>query len=270
MEVSHVYDWKSAEVRLQEYWEKQKIYAFDPDDKKREIYSVDTPPPTVSGKMHIGHAFSYTQQDVIVRYKRMKGFNVFYPFGTDDNGLATNLMIEKLKNVKASKMERKAFIKLCIDTLKEIRPGFIGDWKRIGLSADFSIFYTTIDEHSQKISQESFIELYHKVREYRKEAPIMICPQCQTAIAQVEMEDVEKESNLCHIKVKVETCEEIVYATTRPELLPACVGFSVNKSDPRYKHLIGKKVKLPLTNMEVVISHDDSVDPAYGTGAVYF
>src|SRR3989338_948771 len=270
MEIPKVYDWKSAEPRIQQFLEEKGIFKFDPDDTTREVFSVDTPPPTVSGKMHIGHAFGYAQHDTIVRYKRMRGYNVFFPFGTDDNGLATNILIEKMKNVKASKMERKVFVKLCLDTLKEIRPQYVADWKRIGFSADFSIFYTTIDEHSQRISQRSFIELYGKGREYRKEAPMMICPQCQTAIAQVEMEDVEKESNLCHIKATVETGEELVYATTRPELLPSCVGLSVHKDDKRYAHLIGKKIKLPLIKKKIIITHDDSVDPAYGTGVVYF
>ena len=238
MNVDKVYDWKKAEPRIQQFWQEKGIFKFDPDDTTREVYSVDTPPPTVSGKMHIGHAFSYSQQDIIVRYKRMKGYNVFYPFGTDDNGLATNLLVEKENKVKASKMERKAFAELCLKTLEKIRPQYIADWKRIGLSADFNIFYTTIDKHCQKISQRSFLELYKKGLEYRKEAPMMICPQCQTAIAQVEMEDVEKESNLCHIKATVETGEELVYATTRPELLPSCVGLSVHKDDKRYTHFI--------------------------------
>src|SRR3989338_5817067 len=134
------YDFKVEEPNLRASWETLGVYRFDLESTK-PIFSVDTPPPTVSGKMHIGHAFSYAQQDFIVRYKRMHGFNIFYPFGTDDNGLATERMIESMKNVRSQEMQRRDFVKLCLDTLAEIRPAFIDDWKRIGCSCDFSIFY---------------------------------------------------------------------------------------------------------------------------------
>ncbi len=139
------YDFKIAEPKLQQFWEKNKIYKFDPKSKK-PIFSIDTPPPTVSGKMHLGHAFSYAQQDFIVRYHRMQQKNIFYPFGTDDNGLATERLIENLKNVKASQMDRQDFINLCLKTLETVRPKYIEDWKRIGTSCDFSIYYTTINK----------------------------------------------------------------------------------------------------------------------------
>lgn len=257
------------EKLMQEFWETEKVYAFDPNSKKT-IYSIDTPPPTVSGKMHIGHAFSYTQQDIIARYHRMKGESVFYPFGTDDNGLATERLIEKLKNVKGSKMARKEFVDLCLKTLETIRPQYVQDWKNIGLSADFSIFYTTIDQHCQKVSQQSFLDLYKMGRIYRKKAPIMVCPTCQTAIAQVELKDVKKPSHLVHIEVSVEGGEKVVFATTRPELLPACVGISVHPQDKRYKHLIGKKVTMPLTGAKVPLSPDEATDMEYGSGVVYY
>lgn len=269
MELPKQYNPKEVEPKWQKFWQEQKIFQFQTKSKK-PIYSIDTPPPTISGKMHLGHAFSYSQMDFIARYKRMRGYNLFYPFGTDDNGLPTERLIEKTKKVKGTKMERWEFIKLCLETLKEIRPGFIQDWKNIGMSCDFSLYYTTIDEHCQKLSQLSFIELYHSGREYRKEAPMMICPNCQTAIAQVEMEDKELESQLCYIKVKAETGEELVFATTRPELLPACVGISVHPEDKRYKHLISKKLRLPLVNRDVVLTADEKTDKEYGTGVVYY
>ena len=138
------YNAKEVEEKIRKFWEKEGIYRFDSKSKK-EIYSIDTPPPTVSGKMHIGHSFSYSQQDFIARYRRMKQ-GVFYPFGTDDNGLPTKLLIEKTKKVRASDMERKKFVKLCLDTLeKELRPKYIADWKKLGMSCDFEIFYTSID-----------------------------------------------------------------------------------------------------------------------------
>src|SRR3989338_9604405 len=167
MELPKHYDSRKREKEIQEFWIKEGVYRFNPKSKSK-IYSIDTPPPTVSGKMHLGHAFSYTQQDIIVRYKRMQGFNIFYPFGTDDNGLPTERLIEKEKNVKATKMPRKDFIKLCLKTLEsELRPKYLQDWKRIGMSCDWSLLYTTISPEVQKISQKHFIELYNKKRAYR-------------------------------------------------------------------------------------------------------
>src|SRR3990167_11274873 len=128
---------KEAEKKWKDFWDKEGTYKFDPKSKSK-VYSVDTPPPTVSGKMHMGHAFSYSQQDFFVRYHRMKGENIFYPFGTDDNGLPTERLVEKLKNVKSTKMDRQAFIQLCNTTLKEIVPDFIQDWKNIGISCDWT------------------------------------------------------------------------------------------------------------------------------------
>ncbi|MBI4148515.1 valine--tRNA ligase [Candidatus Woesearchaeota archaeon] len=263
------YNPKEAEQKWLQYWESEKIYAFDAK-KKGKIYSIDTPPPTVSGKMHIGHAFSYTQEDVIARYKRMCGFNVFYPFGTDDNGLPTERLVEKMKNVKGALMERQAFIKLCEETLKEIRPAFVDDWKRLGISCDFSLFYSTINEHCRRISQWSFIDLYHKGRTYRKEAPTLWCPECRTAIAQAELQDKEKQTELVHIEVKTEDGTPLIFATTRPELYPSCAGMSVHPTDSRYNEFVGKKVILPLTGVRIEVTTDNMVDPAFGTGVVYF
>ena len=135
------YEAKVVEEKWRRYWEKEKIYAFDSNAKSsKKIYSIDTPPPTVSGKMHIGHAFSYSQQDFIARYRRMKQ-GVFYPFGTDDNGLPTEKLVEKINNVKSKEMSRSDFIALCLKTLKKITPDFIQDWKNLGVSADYDICY---------------------------------------------------------------------------------------------------------------------------------
>lgn len=303
MELPQRYDPKEAEPKWQKYWADNAIFKFDPHSTK-PIYSIDTPPPTVSGKMHLGHAFSYSQGDFIARYQRMKGKNVFYPFGTDDNGLATERLIEKTKNVVSKKMERDVFIKLCLETLEEIRPAFVQDWKRIGISCDFSIFYSTINDHCQKISQKSFVELYKKGRIYQKKAPIIFCPACKTAIAQVEMEDVEKNTTLNYIKAKIETGEYIIYATTRPELHPGCVGISldeqgdyvtvqrdngqkwiisqdaVEKMNPEFpmkvlkkfkgKELVGKKVDIPFSQNPVPVTHDVSAKTGYGSGIVFY
>ncbi len=266
MELPQRYDFKISEERWLKYWEEEGVHRFD--RKKENIYSVDTPPPTVSGKMHIGHAFSYTQQDVIVRYKRMKGFNVFYPFGTDDNGLPTERLVEKTKNVKGSRMDRGEFIKLCLSTLEEIRPNFIMDWKKIGVSADYSLFYSTINDHCRKISQKSFIDLYKAGREYQLEAPTIWCPTCETAISQVELKDETLESNFNDIIFKLEDEKPLIIATTRPELLGSCVAIFAHPEDIRYQHLFGKKARVPLFDLEVSILADEKADPEKGTGIV--
>ena len=271
MELPKRYDSKEAEQKWQKYWTENNVFTFNPD-AKGEIYSIDTPPPTVSGKMHMGHAFSYAQQDFIARYKRMNGFNVFYPFGTDDNGLPTQMLIEKTKKVRAIDLGREKFRQLCMDTLdNELRPKYIEDWKQIGMSCDFNVFYTTINDHCRRLSQKSFIELYNTGREYRKEAPAMWCPKCKTAISQVECrdEDISSFFNDIVFKVKIDDKEEeLIIATTRPELLPACVAIFYHPNDKRYQHLKGKTAKVPLFNFEVPILEDEKADPEKGTGIV--
>jgi len=305
MDLPKRYDPQEAEPRLQKFWEESKIYNFDSQNTEKKIYSIDTPPPTVSGKMHMGHAFGNSQQDFIARFKRMQGFNVLQPFGTDDNGLPTQTLIQKLKKVRARDMSRKKFTELCLKTLQEeLLPVYTNDWKRLGISCDFNVFYTTINKHSQKISQRSFIDLYKKERAYRKLSPVMICPQCRTSIAQVELEDMELNSTLNYIKAKTETGEYIIYATTRPELHPGCVGISLDEqgdyvtverdnsekwiiskdavekmqeefpmkiiSEYKGKDLVGKKVDIPFAQQPVPISHDISAKTEYGSGIVFY
>ncbi|MBI2147351.1 valine--tRNA ligase [Candidatus Woesearchaeota archaeon] len=260
------YNPKEEEKKIQAFWDKEKIYQFD-QKRQEPWYSIDTPPPTVSGRMHIGHAFSYTQGDFIARYHRMKGENVFYPFGTDDNGLPTERLIEKMKNVRASMMDRQEFIKLCLTTLGDIKPGFVQDWKNLGISCDFTTTYSTIDPHCVATSQRSFIDLYEKGRIYQEEAPMSWCTQCQTAIAQAEFDNVELTSTFNDILFSAGG-KELLIATTRPELLPACVAVFANPSDKRYSKLIGKFAKVPLFNHEVPIIADGKVDPEKGTGIV--
>ncbi len=260
---------KEIEEKWMRFWEKNKIFKFEINSKK-PVYSVDTPPPTVSGKMHLGHAFSYAQQDFIVRFKRMNGFNVFYPFGTDDNGLATIRLIEKEKNVKGFDMGREEFIKLVLDTLeKELRPKYIEDWKKIGMSCEWDIFYTTINEHCQRISQKSFIEMYKKGREYRKKTPFFWCPECRTSIAQVELKDKTQKSKFVYIRFDSDNGEKIIIATTRPEMMAACVGIYVHPDDKRYRKFIGHKAKIPFYNREIEIKANKDVAMDFGSGAVY-
>ncbi len=261
---------KKIEEKWKEFWEKEKIYKFDSKSKKK-VFSVDTPPPTVSGKMHIGHAASFAQTDFIVRFMRMRGKEIFYPFGTDDNGLPTERLVEKEKNVKSKEMSRDKFIKLCMDFLKKERPKFVQDWKDIGISCDWDFSYSTIDEHSRKISQGSFLDLYKKGRMERRDAAAMWCPECRTGIAQVEVEDKEIDSTFNDIvfKIKEEGKEkDLIISTTRPELLPACVAIFYHPDDKRYKKYKGKKAKVPIFNFEVPILEDKRAQMDKGTGIV--
>lgn len=260
------FDFKAVEAKWKVFWEKENIYKFDLG-KKTEIFSIDTPPPYISGKMHIGHAFSYSQQDFIIRFMRMRGFNVFYPFGTDDNGLPTERFIEKINNVKSKDMGRSEFINLCLKTLKEETPHCIQDFIDLAISADYSIYYSTIDKHSQQVSQKSFIELAKKGDIYRKHFPTPWCPECQTSIAQAELEDKNLGSLFSTLKFKVNG-NDLLVATTRPELLAACVAVFVNPKDKRYKILVGKKAVVPLFNQEVPILEDESADIEKGTGVL--
>jgi len=260
-------DFKAIEEKWKKFWETQKIYKFDKKSNKK-IYSIDTPPPTLSGKMHIGSAGSYSQQDFIIRFMRMKGFNIFYPFGTDDNGLPTERLIEKKLNIKSKEMSRQEFIKICKNFLKEELPEFIQGWKDIGISCDWNIYYSTIDEHSRRTSQWSFLDLYKKKRMERRDAPAMWCPECQTGISQVEIEDKKIPSTFNDIKLKIDK-EEVIISTTRPELFPASVAVFYNPEDKRYKHLKGKKAKIPLFNIEVPVLEDKRAEPEKGTGIAY-
>ena len=267
MELDKNYDFKISEKELKEFWAREKIYKFNKKllSSGKKIYSIDTPPPYISGRMHIGHAFSYSQQDFIARFRRMLDGNVFYPFGTDDNGLPTERFVEKTNNVKSKDMTRADFIELCLKTLKKTTDGFIQDWKDIGLSADYDIYYSTIDKNSQKISQRSFIELYNKKEIYLHEFPTLWCTECQTTIAQAELEDSERNSLFSTLKFKADG-KDILIATTRPELLPACVAVFVNPEDKRYKNLAGKNARVPLFDIEVPIIADKSADIKKGTG----
>ena len=260
-------DFLAIERKWQDKWRKEGVCSFN-QKSSAAIYSIDTPPPTVSGKMHLGHAFSYTQADFIARYRRMRGFNVFYPFGFDDNGLATERLVEKSRNIRAKDFTREQFIKICLEETRKHEETMYNDFRMLGLSVDWGLLYRTIDELARKISQKSFIEIYKKKRAYRKEAPSMWCPNCETAIAQAELEDVELDSTFNDVVFRLENSKELVIATTRPELLSSCVAVFLHPSDPKKKELLGKKAKVPLFDYFVPILEDERVDPEKGSGIV--
>lgn len=271
MSLPKKYKPEEQETHWQQFWEKENIFAFDlenTNDKKKKIFSIDTPPPTISGKMHIGHAFSYTQQDIVARYKRMSGFNVYFPFGTDDNGLPTERLVEKKKGVKGTKMPRHEFVKLCQETIKEERVDFVQDWKNIGMSCDWNYTYSTVSDHVRKISQQSFLNMYKKDRVYKKQAPVMWDPFLQTAIAQAELEEKEVQSQFNHIIFKTNENKDIIIATTRPELLAACVAVFCHPNDDRYKELVGQELLVPFYHFKVKVLTDERVLMDKGTGIV--
>jgi len=262
------YDFRTAEPRLQAQWAADGIYAFDPAHPGKP-YTVDTPPPTVSGRIHIGHVYSYTHADIVIRYHRMKGEQVFYPFGFDDNGLPTEIFAENSRGIRAQEVGRRAFIETCLELSAEVEAQFERFWKRLGLSVDWRLKYSTIDPRSRRISQAAFIDLVKKGHAYRQEAPTMWCPTCQTGVAQADAEDQPNvTTRFVTIPFTREDGGELLIATTRPELLAACVAVFVHPKDERYRPLIGHTVATPLFNLRVPVLADERADPEKGTGAV--
>lgn len=254
------------EKQMQELWESKQTFKFNGPDQ-RDIFSIDTPPPTVSGKLHIGHVFSYTQSEMIMRYKRLSGYNVFYPFGYDDNGLPTERLVEKDFGIKAKDLPRSEFIEKCNYTTKKYILEFREMWKSLGFSVDWDLQYDTINDLSRKISQQSFIDLAKKGAAYQKEAPVLWCTNCLTSIAQAELEGAEKDSFFDYINFMIDG-KPIEIATTRPEYLGACVALFINPDDERYNKYIGKKAIVPLYDFEVPVIGDKKVAIDKGTGVV--
>ncbi|MCH8520113.1 MAG: class I tRNA ligase family protein [Nanoarchaeota archaeon] len=305
------YEAKEQEQEIMNFWNTQEIYKFNLQSSK-VVFSIDTPPPTMSGRMHIGHAFSYAQTDFIARYKRMNGFEVFYPFGTDDNGLATEKIVQKEKNIDLRKVSRQEAVKITMEYIEKTRPQFVQDWKNLGISCDFeNLGYSTISPYAQKVSQQSFLELVSKGLIQRRKGPIPWDRMFQTTIAQAELEDKEVKSKMNYIKAKVVNSEHtyIIYATTRPEMIFACHGFSVEEEGDyvklkvnvngqeehwifgaktyeeklslfnieyevietlKGKNFIGESVMIPLINREIEVTHDESIKADLGTGSAYF
>lgn len=287
---SHL-DSLNIEQKWDQAWENWGIYSYDKSRSREETFVVDTPPPTVSGSLHVGHVFSYTHTDVVTRYKRMRGLNIFYPMGWDDNGLPTERRVQNYFNVRCEHasagayldaktasqtykkddppriVSRQNFIDLCLALTQEDEKAFKALWRRIGLSVDWKQEYSTIDKHSIKIAQQSFIDLFKKQHVYSVEAPTMWDVDFQTAVAQAELEDRPVAGNFHNIRFGVDGSDEsFVIATTRPELLAACVGVTAHPDDQRYKHLFGKKAVTPLFHVPVPIFSSELVDMEKGTG----
>jgi len=275
MSLSKRYKPEIIEPALQEKWEEAGTYQFVVDSDA-PVYSIDTPPATVSGKLHLGHTYSYSHPDFIARFWRMNGYNVFYPMGFDDNGLPTGRLVEKQLGIRASDMERDNFIAKCLQTSEVAEKEYQQLWQRLGLSIDWNYTYRTIDAESRRISQYSFLELIRQNLVYRMDSPTIWCPECRTAISQAELEDFDQSSEFFTIKFTLKTGDEeneskkssIQIATTRPELLPACVAIFVHPDDKRYENLVGKTAEVPLFGQQVPILADTLADPNKGTGIV--
>ncbi len=287
------FDIAEAEARWRAQWEEWGIHRWDPSRPRDETFVVDTPPPTVSGSLHIGHVFSYAHQDLIVRYQRMRGRNIFYPMGWDDNGLPTERRVQNVFNVRSDPFEpydpdfniepvsdnvrprdlpeprvisRRNFIELCHRVTAQDEIAFKDLFQRLGLSVDWREEYATIDHLSRTVAQRSFLDLYEKGHIYQLEAPTMWDVDFATAVAQAEVEDRERPGAYHDIEFGTEDGGSLVVSTTRPELLAACVGVAAHPDDERYRHLFGKNAVTPVYQAPVPIFPTDLADPEKGTG----
>lgn len=268
MELSKDYDPLTVEPKWQRRWLEEKPYAFRKDDTTSPVYVIDTPPPYPSGEFHMGTALNWTYMDIIARYKRMRGFNVFFPQGWDCHGLPTEVQVEKKYGIRKSDLPPEKFRELCIKLTEENIAHMREEMNSMGFSIDWTSEYKTMDPSYYSRTQLSFVRLYKKGLIYRGEHPVNWCPRCETAIADAEVEYIERETLLNYIKFELESGETIVIATTRPEFLPACVVVAVHPSDNRYGKIVGKKVKVPPLGQVVEVIEDPDVDPNFGTGVV--
>lgn len=267
MTLTKRYNPSEVEQRLNHAWQAAGVYHFSPD-QNGPVYSVDTPPPTVSGNLHLGHVYSYSHPDFIARFWRMNGWQVFYPMGYDDNGFPTERLVEKRLRINARQIGRPAFIEKCLEYSQAAEQEYEQLWKRLGLSIDWRYTYRTIDNRARRISQWSFINLYRRGLAYRREAPAIWCPECQMSIAQADLNDLDQQSEFVNLAFHTLEGDIVPIATTRPELLPACVAVFIHPDHPQAKRLVGHTLRVPWFNQEVPVLADPAADPAKGTGIV--
>lgn len=289
-ELDPKFDATAIEDRCIKHWEDAGVYKFDPSKPRDDTFAIDTPPPTVSGSLHIGHIMSYSQADILARYQRMMGKNMFFPIGWDDNGLPTERRVQNYFNIKCDPsvpfdpnfkpehrekfdepqkpVSRKNFIDACQILVEQDEKVFEDVFRRMGFSYDWSLKYTTISDHAIKIAQEAFVNLYKNGNVKSVDSPTMWDTGFQTAVAQAEIEDRDTAGFFHDIKFTAENGDEFIIATTRPEFLPACIAIVAHPDDERYKHLIGKNAIVPLFGHAVPIMASEHADPEKGTGVM--
>ena len=272
----------NLESSLIEKWEQSGVYTFDRSASRDQVFAIDTPPPTVSGSLHMGHVFSYTHTDTVARFWRMRGKSVFYPMGWDDNGLPTERRVQNYfgvscdpnvaydpkftppfrgdvpKDHRAVAISRPNFIALCVELTHQDEKIFEDLFRRLGLSVDWSLLYTTISDYARRTSQAAFIRNLSRGEAYAQEAPTLWDVDFGTAVAQAELEDRERPGAYHSINfARTDGTGNVTIATTRPELIPACVALVAHPDDPRYQPLFGKTVRTPLFDVEVpVVAHE--------------
>ncbi len=283
---------EGLEAKWGAVWERDGGYRFDRAAPRERVFAIDTPPPTGSGSLHVGHVFSYTHTDAIARYQRMRGMAVFYPMGWDDNGLPTERRVQNHFGVRCDPsvaydpdfippaepsakepvaVSRPNFVELCLRLTASDEQVFEELWRTLGLSVDWSMTYTTIGARAQRISQRSFLGLLERGEAYQLEAPTLWDVDFQTAVAQAELEDRERPGEMNRVRFHSSDGDgggDALIETTRPELIPACVALLAHPDDARQRDLVGKDVLTPLFGMHVPVLTHPLVDPEKGTGLV--
>jgi valyl-tRNA synthetase len=277
---------EGLEAKWMPRWEEAGVYRFDRSRPRTEVFAIDTPPPTVSGSLHVGHVFSFTHTDLIARFQRMRGKAVFYPMGWDDNGLPTERRVQNYYGVRCDPslpydpsfappdkpakqpvaISRPNFIELCARLTSEDEKVFEDVWKFLGLSVDWSMTYATIGRRAQRVSQVAFLRLLSRGLAYQLEAPTLWDVDFRTAVAQAELEDRDVPGAYHRVRFGTSDGAGIDIDTTRPELIPACVALVAHPTDARYQGLFGREVVTPLFGARVPIKAHHLADPEKGSG----
>ncbi|HEV8397087.1 MAG TPA: valine--tRNA ligase [Vicinamibacterales bacterium] len=277
---------EGLEAKWGPVWEREGTYRFTPGRPRHEVFSIDTPPPTVSGSLHVGHVFSYTHTDVVARFQRMRGKSVFYPMGWDDNGLPTERRVQNFYGVRCDpslpydpsfqppdkpgkapiSVSRPNFIELCERLTVEDEKAFEALWRHLGLSVDWSLTYATIGKRAQRVSQAAFLRLLRKGHAYQLEAPTLWDVDFRSAVAQAELEDREQPGAYHRLRFGKGDGSFVEIDTTRPELLPACVALVAHPDDARYQPLFDTVVMTPLFGVPVPVKAHPLADPEKGSG----